>query len=86
VWSEGVNIPPATPLEKTGFYENGLYTYKVKFKLDESILGKLSNKILAVAGFSDYGVALLNNEYIASGYHYLERECRRNNTKRRKRV
>lgn len=74
VWSEGVNIPPATPLEKTGFYENGLYTYKVKFKLDESILGKLSNKILAVAGFSDYGVALLNNEYIASGYHYLERD------------
>jgi len=72
LWDKGRKIKPASPLEKNGYYENGIYVYKIKFDIDESVLSKLSNKILGLVGFSDYAVMTINGDYIASGYHYIE--------------
>ncbi|MCD6300965.1 MAG: beta-galactosidase, partial [Staphylothermus sp.] len=72
LWDKGRQIKPASPLEKNGYYENGIYVYKIKFDINKSVLSKLSNKILGLAGFSDYAVMTINGDYIASGYHYIE--------------
>jgi len=72
IWDKMKPIPPASPLEKNGFYENGIYVYKVRFEINGSILGKLSNKIIALAGFCDYAVLSINGVHTASGYHYIE--------------
>jgi len=75
LWYKGFKIKPATPLEKNGFYENGLYVYTIKFKLDKTIVEKLPNKVLALAGFNDYAVLALNGVYLSSGYHYIEKDA-----------
>jgi beta-galactosidase len=76
LWEKGVNIPPASPLESNGFYGNGIYVYNIRFELDESLLDRLSNKVIAIAGISDYAVSSLNGEFLASSYHYIERDAK----------
>ncbi|WP_042667189.1 beta-galactosidase [Desulfurococcus amylolyticus] len=66
------SINPSSPLEKNGFYENGIYVYRLRLHLDKKQLGDLLDKHLALIGFSDYAVVSINNEYAGSGYHYIE--------------
>ncbi|MEM1772259.1 MAG: beta-galactosidase [Desulfurococcaceae archaeon] len=71
-----IEINPKTPLEEAGFYDNGLFIYKIYFSLDKNILSKISNGTLAISNFNDYAVVVLNGSYLTSGYHYIEAGAR----------
>jgi len=65
-------VEPGKPLEHVGYYSNGFYIYRLRFRLGESEVREALEKGLAVVGVNDYGVALINNEYAGSGYHVIE--------------
>ncbi|MEM4717719.1 MAG: beta-galactosidase, partial [Desulfurococcaceae archaeon] len=67
-----MEIEPGTPLEKIGFYDNGLYIYKIKWSLSRDLISSLQNGIIALSNFNDYAVLSLNKYHLASGYHYVE--------------
>jgi beta-galactosidase len=65
-------VSPGTHLEDMGFYDNGLYVYRILFDLDRRDLEELRDKTIAVAGFSDYASISLNGVFVGSGYHLVE--------------